>query len=40
VVCGPGSIGVAHQANEYIELSQLAACDRFLAQLVREQQGG
>ncbi|MGY3728122.1 MULTISPECIES: acetylornithine deacetylase [Cobetia] len=38
VVCGPGSISVAHQANEYIDIRQLAACDRFLAQLVREQQ--
>ena len=36
VVCGPGSISVAHQANEYIDIRQLAACDRFLAQLVRE----
>ncbi len=33
VVCGPGDIGVAHQANEYVEPSQLDACNRFLATL-------
>ncbi|MEC9345800.1 MAG: acetylornithine deacetylase [Pseudomonadota bacterium] len=26
VVCGPGDIGVAHQPNEFIEVSQLGAC--------------
>ena len=34
VVCGPGSIDQAHQPDEYIELSQLEACDRMLARLV------
>lgn len=34
VVCGPGSIAVAHKPDEYIAESQLAACDRFLARLV------
>jgi acetylornithine deacetylase len=34
VVCGPGSIAVAHKPDEYIELSQLAACDRFLERLI------
>ncbi|MDF7676927.1 acetylornithine deacetylase [Neisseriaceae bacterium ESL0693] len=38
VVCGPGSINVAHQANEYVPLSQLARCDRFLQQLILSQQ--
>lgn len=33
VVCGPGSIEVAHKADEYIELEQLAACDHLLARL-------
>ncbi|KKW66762.1 acetylornithine deacetylase [Lampropedia cohaerens] len=33
VVCGPGSIEVAHKADEYIELAQLDACDAMLAQL-------
>lgn len=30
VVCGPGSIEQAHKPNEYIELSQVEACERFL----------
>jgi len=34
VVCGPGSIAVAHKPDEYLEESQLAACDGFLARLV------
>lgn len=34
VVCGPGSIAVAHKPDEYVEVSQLAACDAFLARLV------
>lgn len=33
VVCGPGSIEVAHKADEYIELEQLDACDRLLMRL-------
>jgi acetylornithine deacetylase len=33
VVCGPGSIEQAHQPNEFIATSQLAACDEFLARL-------
>ncbi len=34
VVCGPGSISVAHKPDEFIEESQMAACDRFLDKLV------
>ncbi len=34
IVCGPGSIEVAHKADEYVELAQLEACDRMLAGLV------
>lgn len=34
VVCGPGSIEQAHKADEYIALSQLDACDRFLDNLI------
>jgi acetylornithine deacetylase len=30
VVCGPGSIDVAHKPDEYIDREQLAACDVFL----------
>jgi acetylornithine deacetylase len=30
VVCGPGDIAQAHKPDEFIEISQLAACDRFM----------
>jgi len=30
IICGPGEIGVAHQADEYVEIAQLQACNRFL----------
>lgn len=33
VICGPGSIEQAHRPNEYVELSQLAACENFLQTL-------
>ncbi|MEK0417390.1 MAG: acetylornithine deacetylase ArgE [Pseudomonadota bacterium] len=33
VVCGPGFIGQAHQADEYVSLEQLASCERMLAGL-------
>lgn len=33
VVCGPGSMDQGHTANEYIELSQIAACEDFLRAL-------
>ncbi len=33
VVCGPGDIFVAHQPDEYVEISQLDACNRFLMAL-------
>jgi acetylornithine deacetylase len=36
VVCGPGSIDQAHAPDEYIELSQLAAGEAFLARLIEE----
>ncbi len=34
VVCGPGSILQAHKANEFVEISQLEACDKFLDRLL------
>jgi acetylornithine deacetylase len=34
VVCGPGHIAQAHQADEYVSLAQLAAAERFLQALV------
>ena len=30
VVCGPGSIAQAHQADEYVSLEQLARCETFM----------
>lgn len=34
VICGPGSINVAHRPNEYVELEQLALCENFVQRLV------
>ncbi len=34
IVCGPGSITDAHQPDEGIAGSELAACDRFLSRLI------
>ncbi len=34
VVCGPGSILQAHKPDEYIDLSEIAACDEFLHRLL------
>jgi acetylornithine deacetylase len=34
VVCGPGSILQAHKPNEYIEVSQVEACEAFLRKLM------
>lgn len=36
VVCGPGDIAQAHQADEYLELSEFTAGWRFMEALVRE----
>ncbi|MEO5733328.1 MAG: acetylornithine deacetylase [Rubrivivax sp.] len=33
VVCGPGSISQAHQADEYVSLAQLARCEAYLQAL-------
>jgi acetylornithine deacetylase len=33
VVCGPGDIANAHQADEYLDVRQLAACDLLLGRL-------
>ncbi|WP_293857706.1 acetylornithine deacetylase [uncultured Alsobacter sp.] len=34
IVCGPGSIEQAHKADEFVALDQLAACDRFIGDLL------
>ncbi len=39
VICGPGSIGEAHRANEFVEIAQIDACERFLAGIVEECRG-
>lgn len=35
VVCGPGSINQAHQADEFVSLDQLARCQAFLQRLAQ-----
>ncbi len=37
IVCGPGSIDQAHQADEYIACSQIDQGERFLSRLIRHQ---
>jgi acetylornithine deacetylase len=34
VVCGPGSIEQAHKADEFVKLSELDACEKFLRRLI------
>jgi acetylornithine deacetylase len=34
LVCGPGTIDVAHKPDEHVAISQLDACDAFLARLI------
>ncbi|MGE4371749.1 MAG: acetylornithine deacetylase [Xanthobacter sp.] len=34
IVCGPGSIAQAHQADEYVDESQLTACEDFVRQVI------
>ena len=36
VICGPGSIRQAHQPNEFIELSEVRACEAFMRRLLDE----
>ena len=31
LLCGPGSIGVAHKTDEYVDISQIEACDSLLS---------
>jgi acetylornithine deacetylase len=33
VICGPGNIAQAHKPNEYVDLSQIDACSKFLSRL-------
>jgi acetylornithine deacetylase len=34
VICGPGSIEQAHKADEFVELSELDACEKFLRKAI------
>ena len=34
VICGPGSIEQAHKADEFVALSELAACESFLRKVI------
>ncbi|MGA8260437.1 MAG: acetylornithine deacetylase [Arenicellales bacterium] len=34
VVCGPGSISQAHTPDEFVEIRQLAECERFIGDLI------
>ena len=36
IVCGPGSINVAHKPDEYVDLQQLSRCSSFLRDIVDE----
>ncbi|QTD55826.1 acetylornithine deacetylase [Parasphingorhabdus cellanae] len=36
VICGPGSISQAHKPNEFVALSQLAQCEKFMDRLAQE----
>ena len=40
VVCGPGSMAQGHTANEYIELSQVHACEEFMRKLIQHLSAG
>lgn len=35
IICGPGSIEQAHKADEYVELSEIEHCDKFLQKLLK-----
>ena len=37
VVCGPGTIEQAHKPDEYIERSQIEACEKFIGRLISVQ---
>ena len=34
VICGPGSIDQAHKPDEFIEIAQIEACERFVRRLI------
>ncbi|MGE0844996.1 MAG: acetylornithine deacetylase [Flavobacteriaceae bacterium] len=40
IVCGPGDIAQAHKPNEFIEISQLRACEAFLRRVIASATAG
>ncbi len=36
VICGPGDIREAHKPNEYIQIPQVAACEKFIRKLITQ----
>ena len=40
VVCGPGDIAQAHAADEYVELDQIEACERYFDALIAQLTSG
>ena len=40
IVCGPGSIKQAHRPDEYVEVSQIAACITFMQSIIEQLQAG
>jgi acetylornithine deacetylase len=36
VICGPGDIREAHKPNEFIEITQVAACETFIRRLIAQ----
>ena len=39
IVCGPGSIEQAHKADEYVDISQLDQCEKFIDRLISHCKG-
>jgi len=39
VICGPGSIDQAHKADEFVTLSELEACEKFLRKVIAKAAG-
>ena len=40
VICGPGSMGQGHKADEFVSRDQLARCDRMMAALLARLEAG
>jgi acetylornithine deacetylase len=40
IVCGPGSIEQAHKPDEYLDLTQVELCERFMRRLLDRMEQG